>query len=361
MGSDRAKYEEKLRLVTERMKGMKNEGVEEQFPVSLIDIDCWEWPQGVGLYGLYKYYLETKDEEILHFLIKWYDDRLREGIVEQNVNTTAPMLTLTYLYEMTGREDYRRQIEDWAAWVMSSDGRIKTGDGCFQHMITKDPNTGEILIDTLFMAVLFLARAGYLLKKQEMIDEANYQMLSHIKYLLNKEEGLFYHGFSFIRNDNYGRIMWGRGNSWYTVAVLDYLEMVDVDPCIRRYLLTVYKNQVKALKKYADSENGLWHTVINDSDSYIEISASAGFLCGILHGIRTGVLDKEEYSGLVEKALGGIMDYIDKDGTVLNVSYGTPIGEDTAFYKNIRCCPMTYGQAMMIMALQEAMLYVTER
>ena len=54
MGSDRAKYEEKLRLVTERMKGMKNEGVEEQFPVSLIDIDCWEWPQGVGLYGLYK-------------------------------------------------------------------------------------------------------------------------------------------------------------------------------------------------------------------------------------------------------------------------------------------------------------------
>ena len=359
--ADREKYEKRLRLVTNRMLGMKNEGVEEQFPISLIDIDCWEWPQGVGLYGLCKYYMETKDEDIFRFLIKWYDDRLQEGILERNVNTTAPMLTLTYLYEMTGREEYRYQIEDWAAWIMSSDGLIKTGDGCFQHMITKDPNTGEILIDTLFMAVLFLARAGYLLKDQKMIDEANYQMMSHIKYLLNKEEGLFYHGFSFIRNDNYGRIMWGRGNSWYTVAVLDYLEMVDVDPCIRRYLLSVYKNQVKALKKYADPESGLWHTIINDSDSYIELSASAGFLCGILHGIRTGVLEREEYSGLVEKALEGMMDYIDKDGTVLNVSYGTPIGEDAAFYKNIRCCPMTYGQAMMIMALQEAMLYVTER
>ncbi len=361
MEADREKYEKRLRLVTNRMLGMKNEGVEEQFPISLIDIDCWEWPQGVGLYGLCKYYMETKDEDIFRFLIKWYDDRLQEGILERNVNTTAPMLTLTYLYEMTGREEYRHQIEDWAAWIMSSDGLIKTGDGCFQHMITKDPNTGEILIDTLFMAVLFLARAGYLLKDQKMIDEANYQMMSHIKYLLNKEEGLFYHGFSFIRNDNYGRIMWGRGNSWYTVAVLDYLEMVDVDPCIRRYLLSVYKNQVKALKKYADPESGLWHTIINDSDSYIELSASAGFLCGILHGIRTGVLEREEYSGLVEKALEGMMDYIDKDGTVLNVSYGTPIGEDAAFYKNIRCCPMTYGQAMMIMALQEAMLYVTER
>ena len=39
-----------------------------------------------------------------------------------------------------------------------------TGDGCFQHMITGNPNDSEILIDTLFMAVLFLARAGRLFK-----------------------------------------------------------------------------------------------------------------------------------------------------------------------------------------------------
>ena len=36
---------------------------------------------------------------------------------------------------------------------------------------------------------------------------------------------------------------------------------------------------------------------------------------------------------------------------------GTPIGENADFYKEIICCPMTYGQAMTIMALQEAMVY----
>ena len=41
----------------------------------------------------------------------------------------------------------------------------------------------------------------------------------------------------------------------------------------------------------------------------------------------------------------------------MNVSYGTPIGENADFYKEIICCPMTYGQAMTIMALQEAMVY----
>ncbi len=354
-------YENRLNLVADAMLTMKNNGIEEKFPISLIDIDCWEWPQGVGLYGLYKYYEFSKDEKILNFLIQWFDDRIKEGILEKNVNTTAPMLTLSYVYEITGKEEYLDLIKEWTAWIMEEKGLIRTGDGCFQHMITKNPNQGEILIDTLFMTVLFLARAGVILHRQDCIDEANYQFLQHIKYLLNKQEGLFYHGFNFDRNNNYGEIMWGRGNSWYTVAIMDYMEMVDLDAGLKRHFLTVYKNQVKALKKYADSEEGLWHTVINDSSSYIELSASAGFLCGMMKGIRKGVISKDEYGATVQKALSHLLDYIDEKGVVKNVSYGTPIGENAEFYKNIICCPMTYGQAMMIMALQEAMRYTTER
>ena len=354
-------YENRLNLVADAMLTMKNNGIEEKFPISLIDIDCWEWPQGVGLYGLYKYYEFSKDEKILNFLIQWFDDRIKEGILEKNVNTTAPMLTLSYIYEITGKEEYLDLIKEWTAWIMEEKGLIRTGDGCFQHMITKNPNQGEILIDTLFMTVLFLARAGAILNRKDCIDEANYQFLLHIKYLLNKKEGLFYHGFNFDRNNNYGEIMWGRGNSWYTVAIMDYMEMVDLDAGLKRHFLTVYENQVKALKKYADPEEGLWHTVINDSSSYIELSASAGFLCGMMKGIRKGVISKDEYGDTVQKALSHLLDYIDEKGVVKNVSYGTPIGENAEFYKNIICCPMTYGQAMMIMALQEAMRYTTER
>ena len=248
-------------------------------------------------------------------------------------------------------------IKEWADWIMKDGGLIRTGDGCFQHMITKNPNRAEILIDTLFMTVLFLARAGVILDRKDCIDEANYQFLQHIKYLLNKQEGLFYHGFNFDRNNNYGEIMWGRGNCWYTVAIMDYLEMVPVDEGLKRHFVTVYENQVNALMKYADSETGLWHTIINDPDSYIEISASSGFLCGIMHGIRKGYLDREKYGTAIDKALSHLPEYIGEDGEVKNVSYGTPIGENAEFYKDIICCPMTYGQALTIMALQEAMLY----
>lgn len=265
------------------------------------------------------------------------------------------MLTLTYLYEITKKESYLSFIKEWADWIMEEKGLIRTGDGCFQHMITGSPNDSEILIDTLFMAVLFLARAGKLLNRQDYIEEATYQVLCHIKYLLNKNEGLFYHGFNFERNDNYGGILWGRGNCWYTIVAMELIQEIPMEDGLKRHFLTVYENQVKALKRYADPETGLWHTVIDDPDTYLELSASAAFLRGIMQGVRLGILNGEEYEELIEKAMKGLLDNISEDGTVENVSYGTPIGLDKEFYNTIPCCPMTYGQALMILALSEAM------
>lgn len=348
--------ESKLKLTAARMMELKNNGMKEKFPISLIDINCWEWPQGVGIFGLYKYYKLSKDKEILDFLIRWYDERLEEGILEKNVNTTAPMLTLTYLYEQTGKETYLNVIQEWSDWIMKDKKLIRTGDDCFQHMITGDPNDGEILIDTIFMTLLFLARAGKILDRQDYIDEANYQILNHIKYLFDKKKGLFYHGFNFNENHNYGEVYWNRGNSWYTVGLMELLAETEVDPAIKRYFLSVYKAQVKALKECANEESGLWHTILDDPDSYIEMSGSAAFLCGIMQGVRYGHLNHEEYGELIEKGMSHIMEYIGGDGTILNVSYGTPIGYDKEHYREIPCCPMTYGQALMILCLQEAMM-----
>ncbi|MDO5415669.1 MAG: glycoside hydrolase family 88 protein [Lachnospiraceae bacterium] len=350
---NKAQVEELLHRVSNCMLSMKNNGMEEKFPVSLIDMQCWEWPQGVGLYGLYLYYQSSGDRNILQFLVDWFDHRLEEGVSERNVNTTAPMLTMTYLYEQTGKERYLQEIRDWTDWMMDESGLLRAGDGCFQHMITGDPNDGEILIDTLFMAVLFLARAGRLLNRQECMDEAQYQIMNHIRYLYNREEGLFYHGWNFRQNHNYGKVMWGRGNSWYTVGIMEYLRENEVPEAMKRYFLSVYRCQCEALKRYQDPEHGVWHTVINNPETYEEISASAAFLAGIMKGVRLGILPKEEFLEVVQKGTAGILPYIQEDGTVLAVSYGTPIGWNEEFYCGIPCCPMTYGQALMIILLQE--------
>lgn len=345
--------EQMLELVSSRMMSMENPGIKEKFPISLINMECWEWPQGVGLYGLWKHYQSAKDRNTLDFLIRWFDIRLEEGVLERNVNTTAPMLVLSYVYEITQKAKYLAFIEEWVDWMMDEKGLLRTGDGCFQHMITGDPNDGEILIDTLFMAVLFLKRAGHILGREECGQEADYQFLNHIRYLHNREEGLFYHGWNFRENHNYGKVMWGRGNSWYTVGIMEYLEEHKVQPSLKRYYLNVFRDQTEALRKYQDSESGLWHTVITNPDTYVELSASAAFLAGIMKGVRLEYLEERVYLDVIRRGVAAILNYIAADGTVERVSYGTPIGWNEEFYENIVCCPMTYGQALMILMLQE--------
>lgn len=344
-----AKMEEMIQKVMRAMLYMKNESFSEKYPLSLIDINTWEWPQGVGIYGLYQYYQATGSKEILDFLIKWYDDRIREGIKEKNINTTSPMITLIELANITGREDYWQLCREWVDFLKKD--LIRTGDGAFQHMITGDPNNGQILIDTLFMALLFLKKAEKYFKQRCLGEEAEKQLLIHIEYLYDKKAKLFYHGWDFNEWHNYGEVHWARGNSWYTLGILDFLEIALVPAPLTQFFLNIYRRQCESLRQI-QHDSGLWHTILDDPSSYLETSASAAFAYGILKGVRMGYLP-EEYSTVGQKALTGVCAQVDASGVVQGVSYGTPIGWDADFYRRIPLSPMTYGQALTLLALLE--------
>ena len=98
----------------------------------------------------------------------------------------------------------------------------------------------------------------------------------------------------------------------------------------------------------------MWHTVLTDPDSYVETSGTAAITAGILKGIRYGILD-DSYLPCAKAAIEGILNQIDEDGTVLQVSGGTGMGYNAEHYKNILIAPMAYGQSLTILALAEAL------
>ncbi|MFC0213696.1 glycoside hydrolase family 105 protein [Paenibacillus chartarius] len=346
--------------VSNAMKSMKNDSMDEIYPIGLIDIHLWEWPQGVGIYGLYQFYRETKDAATLQFLTDWYDARIREGLPEKNVNTCSPLLTLISLCEETGNEDYIRICDEWSRWIMDREnGLIRTGDGAFQHMITGDANDGQILIDTLFMTVLFLTKAGVYFGRPDYVEEAKKQFLIHIKYLYDRPTGLFVHGWDFNGRHNYGAVRWGRGNSWYTCGIVDFLDMAPMESGIREYLLDTFRSQVESLGKLQRAD-GMFHTVLDDETSYVETSCTAAFGYGILKGVRKGYLGKE-FEEMGVRALRAVLDRIDENGVVGEVSYGTPVGNDAQFYKDIPISPMTYGQALTLLILMEGLVHAKNR
>ncbi|WP_313631654.1 glycoside hydrolase family 88 protein [Enterococcus devriesei] len=349
----------KIDLLIENLTTIKDSSGEFILDFDGLKVDdkswtIWNWPQGVGLYGIYKNYRITKNPAALKVVTDWFEARMEEGAPPKNVNTMAPLLTMAYLYEDTKDTRYLPYLEQWAEWVMNEMPRTKE-DG-LQHATYGPENTNQLWDDTLMMTVLPLAKIGKLLNRPEYLAEARYQFLIHIKYLMDKKTGLWYHGWTFEGNHNYAEAFWARGNCWLTIAIPEIIEILELtknDP-LRKFLIETLEAQVKTLAEY-QAESGLWHTLIDDPTSYEESSATAGFAYGILKAVHKNYLPKT-YEKVAYQAIEGLLAQIDENGTVQNVSVGTGMGDSLDFYKNIGITAMPYGQSLTVLCLTEMLV-----
>jgi unsaturated rhamnogalacturonyl hydrolase len=311
----------------------------------------WEWTHGVGLYGLLKLWDITGDERPRQIIEQWFSDRFAEGTPTKNVNTMSPFLTLAYMYERTGEKSYLPYLDEWAEWVMNDMPRTEE-DG-LQHIVFNAENKEHLWDDTLMMSVLPLAKIGLVLDRPHYVEEANRQFMLHTKYLADRKTGLWFHGWTFDGRHNFADALWARGNSWVTIAIPEYIELLGLARTngLRAFLSETLESQVRALAETQD-KSGLWRTLLDDPDSYLEASASAGFAYGILKGVRTGLLP-DEYRDVGIRAIKAVLDQVDETGELQQVSFGTPVFDNLQDYRDIPLTSMPYGQSMAILALVE--------
>ncbi|MGD8106454.1 glycoside hydrolase family 88/105 protein [Pantoea sp. FN0302] len=311
----------------------------------------WEWTHGIGLYGMYHYYQQTGDTKTLAIIDDWFRERLAEGTPTKNVNTVCPLLTLAYRYEETRNPALLPVLERWAEWVMYEMPR--TEQGGLQHIVYNNENHQQLWDDTLMMSVLPLAKIGKLLNRPEYVEEASYQFLLHVQYLMDRETGLWFHGWTFEGRHNFAKARWARGNSWLTIVIPEFIELMawPEQHATRRFLQQVLESQAAALRQW-QHESGLWHTLLDDRDSYLEASATAGFAYGILKAVRKRYLSRD-YLPMAEQAVKGVMQHINSDGELTQVSFGTAMGSDLDYYRQIPLTSMPYGQAMALLCLTE--------
>ncbi|TCT28928.1 glycoside hydrolase family 88/105 protein [Martelella mediterranea] len=352
---------QKIDLLVDGLKSLRDEGKFNEPNLDgtagdYVSFNAWEWPQGVGLYGLAQMWLKTGDASIQTLLEDWYAAHLDKGLPSQNVNTTAPMLALSLLWRQTQDARWEPALNNWADRILATMPRTRCGG--FQHNVSDKINDDELWDDTLFMVALFLASYGQSSGRRELVSEAAFQFLIHTHYLAERETGLWFHGWTFDGNHNFARARWARGNSWISAGVLDLLELADLDEATSRYLTEVVKTQLETLISY-QAESGAWHTLLDDATSYEEISATSAIGYALLKGARLGIGPQGwREAGL--KALGVTLKNIRDDGIVENVSYGTRMGHDLQFYKDIPLQPTGYGQSMALLLLVEALNIASE-
>ena len=320
-------------------------------PGDYVSFDSWEWPQGVGLYGLFRLWEQTGDARYRAVLETWYDRRIADGLPPVNVNTTAPLLALALLWDRTRVPRWQPVLDDWADRVLT--GLPRTPEQGFQHIVSDGTNPDEVWVDTLFMVVLFLAAYGRATGRADLAEEALRQVLLHIRLLADRDSGLWFHGWTFRGRHNFARARWGRGNAWALAALMDYLAFSDVPGGVRAYLTDCLTSHAEALMAAQDADGG-WHTLLDDPGSYVEMSATAGIAYGLLRGARRGLFPAPaRAAGL--RGLDLVMRSIDQNGVLQNVSYGTRMGHDLQFYRDIPLHPTGYGQALALLLLGEAL------
>ena len=95
--------------------------------------------------------------------------------------------------------------------------------------------------------------------------------------------------------------------------------------------------------KLYQTEDGLWRTLLDDEESYEEVSASAGIGAAML--LKKNPL----YIKYINRTVEGILENISEDGRVMNVSAGTAVMKDRDGYRNIsRKWIQGWGQGMAL-------------
>ncbi|WVF71845.1 hypothetical protein IAT40_006654 [Kwoniella sp. CBS 6097] len=323
----------------------------------------WEWTHGIALTAFAQHSEINPSspgaQRSLQVALDWFETQWKRTDgkgAPKNINTMSPFYSLACFVEDGRTKDpkWNGWLDEWAEWIYND--LPKTKEGGFQHMTYVNMHDQNLWDDTLMMSVIPLAKIGVLLNRPHYIEEAKYQFLIHIRYLADTISGLWYHGWQFTEDGghNFAKALWARGNCWITVAIPMFIEILGdslpkTDP-VYRSLEAAWRRQVDALVRTQDPKTGLWHTLVLDPTSYVEASASAGFAAGIFAGLRIFGPDAA-YLKSAELALSGVINCIQPDGEVSQVSFGTGMGHDLQFYKDIAITPMPYGAGLSILAL----------
>jgi len=249
---------------------------------------------------------------------------------------------------LTPQERYRTYIDQAAKHILTGQTRLKD-----RTLVRTFPHQWTLWADDLYMSVSFLARMGALSKDRRYFDDAAQQVINYHKYLFDEPSGLMRHcWYSDVKK--VGVAFWGRANGWAMLAQVDLLDRLPANHPQRSTLLRLLQRHILGIARYQSSD-GLWHQLLDKTDSFLETSCSAMFTYAIARAVNKGYLEPR-YVSIAKRGWEGVMSKIRTDGKIEGVCTGTGIGDDLVFYYN-RPAPLNdvHGIGVVLLAGAEVL------
>lgn len=229
------------------------------------------------------------------------------------------------VYQLDKKKEYKKYAENAAKHVMK--GQIRLADGTLCRTF---PREMTVWADDVYMSVSFLSQMGGLTGDVKYFDEAALQIINIADYLWCPEKQLFYHCYYSDLKRN-GVAFWGRANGWITVSIVMLLDVMPENHPKRSELISLLEKQIVGVSRYQNA-NGMWHQLLDKSDSYEESSITAMYVYGIAKAVNNKWIDPA-YASIAEVAWKALKrTQITEDGHFKNVCVGTGIADNLSFY-----------------------------
>ena len=279
----------------------------------------WNYIDGCMITGILERYEITGEARFLDFA-----DRFMSGFVEEDgrirtydpaeysLDNVNPAKNLFTLYDLTGKEKYRKAIELVRSQLSTMP---RTPEGNFWHKLIY-PN--QVWLDGIYMALPFYMEYEKRFDAQKDCEDICRQIANVEIRMRDPKTGLYYHGYDASRkmywadpDTGCSPNFWLRAEGWFILGLVDVLEiMMDLPMQAESvHLQHMLLDLAKALSKYQDP-SGLWYQLIALPElegNYLETSGTALISAALLKAVRLGFLP-ESFRAVGEKAFYGIVD-----------------------------------------------------
>jgi len=219
---------------------------------------------------------------------------------------------------------YKEGIDLTTAHIMTKQLRLPDGT-----LARPRPMPVALWIDDAYMSIPFLAQMGKTTGDAKYFDDAARQVIGMSARLFNRENGLFDHSW-FADMDDDARFYWGRGGGWMMMAMAELLSVLPESHADRGKVLEIFRRGARGAAETQGSI-GLWHQLLDRTDSYLETSASAMFTFAIARGVNRGWLPVS-YGPVAQSGWRALEQRIRPDGQIEGICVGTTAAYDAAYY-----------------------------
>lgn len=255
------------------------------------------WTRGVyyeGLIALYEIYPKEAYYDYAYDWAEFHNWGFRNGSANRNADDYCAAQTYIDLYNLE-----------------PDPKKLKNTKACINMLLNTPQLDDWSWIDAIQMGMPVFAKLG-VLENDDRYFEKMYEMYMFTRNehgdngLYNPEDGLWWRDADFdppYTEPNGEDCYWSRGNGWVIAALAKVLSIIPEDAPHREQYIVDLKSMADALIPI-QREDGFWNVSLHDPNHFggKETSGTALFTYAMAYGVNNGILDKDKFMPVIEKA-----------------------------------------------------------